>query len=57
MNHKDACPLLTMEARDAAERMNGFAIIIKSVGWDLESGSVCVCVGGLIIICRVLICR
>lgn len=38
-NHKDACPLVAIEAREEAEWMDSFTIIIKGVEWDLENGS------------------
>lgn len=42
VNHKDACPLLAVEARDEAEWRDGFAITLKGVELDLKSGCVCV---------------
>lgn len=42
VNHKDACPLLAVEARDEAEWRDGFAITLKGVELDPKSGCVCV---------------
>lgn len=50
-NLKDTCPSLAIEARDEAEWVDGFAVIIKDTEWDLESDC-----GGFImmgsVICR-----